>query len=104
MQIPDFRLAHFAIMAQCSDTACPVLRTNNQQFSLYSSSLFSNWLEESLMAQPVGTRLGPGRAGMVAGADAEIMGGRGINVQLRRHAGLLESEVHQDTMLGRTDD
>jgi hypothetical protein len=37
-------------------------------------------LEEFLLAQPVGTRLGPGRARMFAGADSKIVGSRRIDV------------------------
>src|SRR5207249_11860379 len=47
------------------------------------------WLEEPLMAQPVGTSFGPVRTRPVAFADTEIVGSRCIDVQLRRDAGSL---------------
>lgn len=37
-------------------------------------------LEESLMPQPVGTGLCPCRAGMIAAADTEVVGGGGMDV------------------------
>ena len=41
---------------------------------------------------------------MVAWADAEVVGGRGINVQLRRDAGTLQGQVHDHAVIGGTDD
>ena len=41
---------------------------------------------------------------MVARADAKVMGGRRIDVQLRRDAGFLQRKVHQHTVLRRADD
>ena len=41
---------------------------------------------------------------MVARADAEVMDGRCIDVQLRRDASFLQRKVHQHTVLRRADD
>ena len=60
--------------------------------------------EEALMAEPVGAGLRPGRARMVAGADAEVVGGGGVDVQLRRDAGFPQGQVHEHAMLRRADD
>ena len=56
------------------------------------------------MPQPGGTRLRPRGAWVVTRADAEVMGGSRIDVQLRRDAGFLQRKVHQHTVLRRTDD
>ena len=56
------------------------------------------------MPQPGGTRLRPRGAWMFARADAEVMGGRRIDVQLRRDAGFLQRKIHQHTVLRRADD
>ena len=56
------------------------------------------------MPQPGGTRLRPRRAWMFARADTEVMGGRRIDVQLRRDAGFLQRKVHQHAVLRRADD
>jgi len=41
---------------------------------------------------------------MIARSDAEVMGGRSIDVQLRRDAGFLQRKVHQHTVLRGADD
>ena len=41
---------------------------------------------------------------MVAGTDAEIVGGRRIDVQLRRDAGSLQGQVGDHAVLGAADD
>ena len=56
------------------------------------------------MPQPGGTRLRPRGAWMVARANTEIMGGRRIDVQLRRDAGFPKRKVHQHTMFRRAYD
>ena len=61
-------------------------------------------LEKPLMPQPVGARLRPGGARMVAGADAEVVGGARVDVQLRRDAGALQGQVHEHAVLGGADD
>ena len=51
------------------------------------------------MPQPVGTRLRPSGARLVAAADTEVVGSPRINVQLRRDAGALQGLVHDDAMI-----
>src|SRR6266849_6098107 len=41
---------------------------------------------------------------MIAAADAEVVGGTGIDVQLGRDAGLPQRQIHNDAMLRGTDD
>jgi len=41
---------------------------------------------------------------MVARTNAEVMSGRGVNVQLRRDTGFLQRKVHQHTVLRRAYD
>src|SRR5438309_9603475 len=41
---------------------------------------------------------------MVAGADAEVVGGAGIDMQLGRDAGLPQRQIHDHAMLRGTDD
>ena len=41
---------------------------------------------------------------MIARPDSEVVGGRGIHVQFRRHARSLEGEIHQDTVLRWADE
>src|SRR5712672_2059585 len=41
---------------------------------------------------------------MVVGANAEIVSGVGVDVQLRRDAGLLQSEIHQYAVVRAADD
>src|SRR5205085_7836239 len=60
-------------------------------------------LEKTLMPQPVGTRPRPGGAGVFARADTEIMGGAGIDVQLRRNAGALERPIKNHAVFGAAD-
>src|SRR5881296_3013975 len=60
--------------------------------------------EESKVAQPVGARLRPGGARMIALADTKVVGGACIYMQLRRDAGSFQSEIHQHTILRRADD
>src|SRR5262245_51357241 len=54
---------------------------------LSQQSLVSAPSEESKVAQPVGARLRPGGVGMFALADAEVVRGARIDMQLRRDAG-----------------
>ena len=41
---------------------------------------------------------------MVARTDTEIMGGRCVDVQLRRNAGSLQSQVGKHAVIGAADD
>src|SRR5437879_5672753 len=50
-------------------------------------------LIHSKLAQPPGASLRPGGAGMIAGADAEVVSGTGIDVQFGRDAGALQSQI-----------
>ncbi len=59
--------------------------------------------KESLLPEPSGARVGPGGVGMAAGPDAEVVGGRGVDVQFGRDAGSLESQVHEQAVLGIAD-
>ena len=60
--------------------------------------------EEALVPQPGEAALGPGGAGMIDGTHGEVMGGPRVDVQLRRDAGALQGEVHDDAVFRRADD
>ena len=60
--------------------------------------------QKPLLPQPVGAWLGPGGAGAIAAADAEVVRRTGIDVQPRGHAGALQRQIHEQTMLGVADD
>src|SRR5262249_6726284 len=64
-----------------------------------SNALSARALEKPLMPQPARTRLCPGRTGMVARTDAEVVGGGGIDVQFRRDAGSLQGQVRKHAVL-----
>src|SRR5437899_2100153 len=78
--------------------AYPWLRRNS------FASLVVARLEKSLMSQPVGTRLRPRRARMVAWTDTEIVGGCCIDVQFHWDAGSLQGEVQDHAMIRVADD
>ena len=68
-----------------------------------SGSRFGDGLEETGGAEPGGAGIGPGRAGAVGAADAEVVSGFGIDVEFGGDAGATEREVHKHAVLGRTD-
>src|SRR5262249_45980709 len=57
-------------------------------------------LEKSLVLHPAGARLRPGGVRMIRGTHAEVVSRGGVDVQLRRNAGALQSQIH-DRAVGR---
>src|SRR5437870_2474795 len=55
-------------------------------------------LEHPLVAQPVDAAPRPGRAGLVARSHPEAVASGSIDVQLRRDAGSLQGQVHDDAV------
>src|SRR5262249_41472306 len=56
-------------------------------------------LEKPLVPHPRGARVHPGGTWPVGPADAEVVGGVRVDVQLRGHAGALQRPVHYDAVL-----
>ena len=56
------------------------------------------------MPQPTGASLRPGGAGMVAGANPEVVGGCGINMQLRGNTRPLQGQIRHHAVTGVADD
>src|SRR5262245_23004925 len=71
---------------------------SNRQFS------WSAGLQKPLVPQPVSARARPRAERTVAGPDAEVVGGVGVEVQLGGDTGPLQRQVHRHAVLRRADE